>query len=71
MRVCVCVCVQIRQRAASTAVFLARIVFDRITSYNLDSMNEQKWLRRFLFLETVAGGNLSVMTVIIGFRQKS
>ncbi len=29
--------------------------FDGITSYNLESMTERKWLRRILFLETVAG----------------
>ena len=46
---------QVRQKAANTAVYVARQFFDRITSYNLESMNERKWLRRILFLETVAG----------------
>ena len=36
-------------------MYLARKTFDRFTSYNLEDMNEQKWLRRFLFLETIAG----------------
>ena len=46
---------QFRQKLANFAVFLARNFFDRITSYNLESMTERKWLRRILFLETVAG----------------
>ena len=46
---------QLRQKLANFAVFCARHFFDRITSYNLESMNERKWLRRILFLETVAG----------------
>ena len=50
-----CACVQSRQKAASTAVYVARSIFDRATTYNLESMNECKWLRRILFLETVAG----------------
>ena len=48
-------CMQFRQKLANFAVFCARHFFDRITSYNLESMNERKWLRRILFLETVAG----------------
>ena len=46
---------QVRQKAASTVVYMARTIFDRFTSYNLEDMNERKWLRRFIFLETVAG----------------
>ena len=46
---------QFRQKAANSSVYLARKTFDRFTSYNLEDMNEQKWLRRFLFLETIAG----------------
>ena len=46
---------QFRQKLANFAVFCARHFFDRITSYNLENMNERKWLRRILFLETVAG----------------
>lgn len=44
-----------RQKLANFAVYVARHFFDGITSYNLESMNERKWLRRILFLETVAG----------------
>ena len=36
-------------------MYVARNTFDRLTSYNLENMDERKWLRRFLFLETVAG----------------
>lgn len=46
---------QFRQKAANTMVYIARNTFDRFTSYNLEDMNERKWLRRFLFLETIAG----------------
>ena len=46
---------QFRQKVANSAVYLARNTFDRLTTYNLESMNERKWLRRFLFLETIAG----------------
>lgn len=46
---------QFRQKVANSAVYAARQTFDRLTSYNLEDMNERKWLRRFLFLETVAG----------------
>ena len=46
---------QARQKLANLAVFIARSFFDRITSYDLHSMNEKKWLRRIIFLETVAG----------------
>lgn len=49
------ICLQFRQKLANFAVFCARHFFDGITSYNLESMNERKWLRRILFLETVAG----------------
>ncbi len=48
-------CMQFRQKLANFAVFVARHFFDGITSYNLESMTERKWLRRILFLETVAG----------------
>jgi len=48
-------CMQFRQKLANFAVYVARHFFDGITSYNLESMNERKWLRRILFLETVAG----------------
>ncbi|DBB18396.1 TPA: hypothetical protein ACH3X3_000047 [Trebouxia sp. C0006] len=44
-----------RQKLANFAVYVARHFFDGITSYNLESMTERKWLRRILFLETVAG----------------
>lgn len=46
---------QLRQKVANMAVFMSRTMFDRFTSYNLEDMNESKWLRRFLFLETIAG----------------
>ena len=46
---------QFRQKAANTAVYVARKSFDTATSYKLEDMNERKWLRRFLFLETIAG----------------
>lgn len=46
---------QFRQKVAHMVVYVARTTFDRFTSYNLEDMNERKWLRRFLFLETVAG----------------
>ena len=49
--------VQIRQKLANTGVFVMRTVFDRVTSYNLEGMSEKKWLRRILFLETIAGKN--------------
>ena len=49
--------VQIRQKLANTGVFVMRTVFDRATSYNLEGMSEKKWLRRILFLETIAGKN--------------
>jgi len=49
---------QFRQKLANFAVYVARHFFDGITSYNLESMNERKWLRRILFLETVAGKTL-------------
>ena len=52
---CAAACMQFRQKLANFGVFVARQFFDRITSYNLESMNERKWLRRILFLETVAG----------------
>ena len=48
-------CLQITQKLAVTVVWLARAFFDRITGYDLENMNEKKWLRRILFLETVAG----------------
>ena len=51
-------CLQFRQKLANTAVFIARHCFDAATSYKLDSMSEKKWLRRIIFLETVAGGSL-------------
>lgn len=48
-------CLQISQKLAITVVWMARAFFDRITGYDLENMNEKKWLRRILFLETVAG----------------
>lgn len=46
---------QVRQKAANMVVYLSRTMFDRFTSYNPEDMNERKWLRRFIFLETIAG----------------
>ena len=46
---------QFCQKVANSSVYVARKSFDRLTSYNLEDMNERKWLRRFLFLETIAG----------------
>ncbi|KAL3152979.1 hypothetical protein ABBQ38_012008 [Trebouxia sp. C0009 RCD-2024] len=45
----------VRQKAANMVVYLSRTMFDRFTSYNPEDMNERKWLRRFIFLETIAG----------------
>ena len=50
---------QARQKLANLAVFIARSFFDRITSYDLHSMNEKKWLRRIIFLETTTGQTCS------------
>lgn len=54
---------QMRQKLASLAVFVARSFFDRITGYNLENMTEKKWLRRILFLETVAGRTHKALTL--------
>jgi threonyl-tRNA synthetase len=35
---------------------MVRAVFDRVTGYNTETMTEAQWLRRMIFLETVAGG---------------
>ena len=49
-------CVQARQKLANFAVYVMRHVFDGMTSYsNLEAMSAKKWLRRIIFLETVAG----------------
>ena len=59
---------QVRQKAANTAVYVARQFFDRVTGYNLENMDERKWLRRFLFLETVAGRLQSYPLYIIALQ---
>ncbi len=56
---------QFRQKLANFAVYVARHFFDGITSYDLESMTERKWLRRILFLETVAG------KALLGLEDKS
>lgn len=44
------------QRLSLRAVLLTRMMFDTVTGYCPDgSMSEERWLRRILFLETVAG----------------
>ena len=46
----------LRTRAARAAVRAVRVAFDRVTGYNPDGpMTEAAWLRRTIFLETVAG----------------
>jgi len=44
----------IRQKLALAAITTVRWTFDKVTGYGPE-MNEQKWLRRIVFLETVAG----------------
>lgn len=46
--------VTLRDRAALATITAMRWGFDRITGYG-PNMNEKKWLRRIVFLETVAG----------------
>ncbi|KIY97587.1 hypothetical protein MNEG_10375 [Monoraphidium neglectum] len=43
------------QKVGFKAVSLVRAVFDRMTGYSKDNMTEALWLRRMIFLETVAG----------------
>lgn len=47
---------QIYQKVAFKAIQTVRSAFDKATGYNHSSMTEAQWLRRMLFLETVAGG---------------
>jgi hypothetical protein len=44
-----------QDRLAKSAIRWIRYFFDTITSYNVDRMNEDKWVTRCIFLETVAG----------------
>lgn len=45
-----------RQKLANFGVYVMRHVFDGMTSYsNLEAMSAKKWLRRIIFLETIAG----------------
>eukprot|EP00124_Ichthyophonus_hoferi_P001328 Ihof_evm3s66 gene=Ihof_evmTU3s66 len=45
----------IADRLAYYAVQFCRTSFDKITFYNHETMTEDKWLTRIVFLETVAG----------------
>eukprot|EP00879_Flechtneria_rotunda_P007838 GHRR01008214.1.p1 GENE.GHRR01008214.1~~GHRR01008214.1.p1 ORF type:complete len:308 (+),score=120.42 GHRR01008214.1:590-1513(+) len=45
----------LHQKLAFRAIQMVRKVFDLATGYNPDNMNEAQWLRRIIFLETVAG----------------
>ena len=46
---------QLAERLAMRSIGATRWVFDKATGYRPDSMTEAAWLRRILFLETVAG----------------
>lgn len=46
---------ELHQRLAFATITAVRKTFDLATGYHLDRMNEAKWLRRIIFLETVAG----------------
>jgi len=48
-------CLQLHQRLAFQTISAIRSGFDLATGYHPDRMNEAKWLRRIIFLETVAG----------------
>ena len=45
---------QLRDRVGFAAVQMLRWTFDRASGYG-PNMSERQWLRRILFLETVAG----------------
>lgn len=46
---------QLHQRLAFRAISTIRRAFDIATGYHPDRMDEAQWLRRIIFLETVAG----------------
>lgn len=46
---------QFHEKTAFWAVTAMRSSFDLVTGYGPGRMNECKWLRRIVFLETVAG----------------
>lgn len=45
----------LRERVAYAAVKVARTCFDIVSGYKKEGMKEAGWMRRILFLETVAG----------------
>ncbi len=45
---------QFREKLALTSINITRSAFDIATGYG-PNMDEKKWLRRIIFLETVAG----------------
>ena len=45
----------VRDWIAYSIVKMARLSFDLVSGYNPEKMNETKYLRRIIFLETVAG----------------
>lgn len=47
---------QLHEKLAYRAIQTVRYIFDRVTGYTEVGMTEQLWLRRIIFLETVAGG---------------
>lgn len=47
--------VQMHQRLAFATITAMRKSFDIATGYHPDRMNEARWLRRIIFLETTAG----------------
>jgi len=46
---------QLHQRLAFKTIAAMRKAFDLATGYSPDHMNEARWLRRIIFLESVAG----------------
>lgn len=46
---------QLHQRLAFKTIAAMRKAFDLATGYRPDHMNETRWLRRIIFLESVAG----------------
>lgn len=51
-------------RLAYGTVQLMRFNFDWMSGYSWGKLNEEKWLRRILFLETVAGVPGSVAAIL-------
>lgn len=43
---------------APQAINTVRAVFDKVTGYTENGMTEAQWLRRMIFLETIAGARV-------------